>query len=129
MLNEMLNENDMTVGTFLRLLRTQRGRPIRDVADGVGVSENYVSEIERDLKQPSDEIIRNFAKYYGMDEAALFRKFGRVPLSVTEELLKSPIVNDLLYSISRNDSLDEKDKIDMYRKMVEVYKNNVNNAG
>ena len=59
-----------------------------DVADGIGISVNYLSEIENGKRVPRDEMIRNISIFYGVDEVELFDKFGRVSLSVVEELRK-----------------------------------------
>jgi len=45
------------VGTTLRAVRQQRGERLSDVAERAGVSTQYLSEIERGLKDPSSEML------------------------------------------------------------------------
>ena len=45
------------VGEQLRAVRSARGETLRDVASSARVSPQYLSEIERGLKEPSSEIL------------------------------------------------------------------------
>ena len=45
------------LGDRLRRLRHERGERLADTADRAGVSPQYLSEIERGIKEPSSEMI------------------------------------------------------------------------
>ncbi|MGO7983783.1 helix-turn-helix domain-containing protein, partial [Rhizobium johnstonii] len=45
------------VGAFLRRTRTDQQRILSEVAATAGVSTQYLSEVERGLKEPSSEIL------------------------------------------------------------------------
>lgn len=45
------------LGERLRMLRHERGERLADTAERAGVSPQYLSEIERGLKEPSSEMI------------------------------------------------------------------------
>lgn len=45
------------VGEQLRTERAERGERLVDVADRAGVSAQYLSELERGLKEPSSEVL------------------------------------------------------------------------
>ena len=45
------------IGEQLRVERAERGERLVDVADRAGVSAQYLSELERGLKEPSSEIL------------------------------------------------------------------------
>ncbi|WP_425956655.1 helix-turn-helix domain-containing protein [Xylanimonas sp. McL0601] len=45
------------LGDHLRRLRHRRGRTLHDVARRAGVSPQYLSEMERGVKEPSSEMI------------------------------------------------------------------------
>src|SRR3954470_16608901 len=49
------------VGTRLRERRHERGERLTDVAERAGVSTQYLSEVERGLKDPSSEILEPVA--------------------------------------------------------------------
>jgi len=87
-MNNKLNLNAVISGNYLYRLRCKYELRLIDVADGIGISVNYLSEIENGKRVPRDEFIRKFSEYYGIDEVILFDKFGRVSLSVVEELRK-----------------------------------------
>jgi len=87
-MNNKLNLNAVIGGNYLYRLRCKYELRLIDVADGIGISVNYLSEIENGKRVPKDEFIRKFNEYYGIDEVILFDKFGRVSLSIVEELRK-----------------------------------------
>lgn len=49
------------LGDRLRRLRHERGERLADTADRAGVSPQYLSEVERGLKEPSSEMIAAIA--------------------------------------------------------------------
>jgi transcriptional regulator with XRE-family HTH domain len=54
------------VGRELRAERTSQGRRLTDVAAGAGVSMQYLSEVERGLKEPSSEVLEAVAGELGL---------------------------------------------------------------
>jgi transcriptional regulator with XRE-family HTH domain len=70
------------VGRELREERTTAGRTLSDVAEESGVSVQYLSEIERGLKDPSSEILEAVAGALGLrlvDVASrVVRRLGRI---------------------------------------------------
>ena len=54
------------VGTRLRDRRHERGERLVDVAERAGVSSQYLSEVERGLKDPSSEILSAVAGALGL---------------------------------------------------------------
>ena len=54
------------VGTTLRDRRHERGERLVDVAERAGVSSQYLSEVERGLKDPSSEILSAVAGALGL---------------------------------------------------------------
>jgi len=45
------------IGSEIRRLRRQRGLTLKELADKVGLSTSYLSEVERELKRPSIEVL------------------------------------------------------------------------
>ena len=54
------------LGKEIRSARTQRGDRLSDLAEPSGVSPQYLSEIERGMKDPSSEMIDAIAGALGM---------------------------------------------------------------
>jgi transcriptional regulator with XRE-family HTH domain len=111
-----------SIGEELRKLRKTKNLTLKEVAEKAGVSTMYISEIERDLKVPSDEVICKLAKIYNVDEKELFEGFGRIPEDILEELTSNKDLFAVLYEVSRNNKLDEASKERLYKQIYELYK-------
>ncbi len=61
----------MKLGHVLKLIRTNWGMTQKDMADTLGISQNYLSLIESDKKTPSPEKILVFANSLKMSKDAL----------------------------------------------------------
>ncbi|MTV50024.1 helix-turn-helix domain-containing protein [Heliobacillus mobilis] len=108
-------------GDFLRDLRIKQGSTLAEVSENVGVSVNFLSEIERGLKAPSDNLIVELAKYYQIDINELYQRLGKIPESVTDELEKSPQFQKLLLEINSNPKLSKKRKQELYEEIYDTY--------
>jgi transcriptional regulator with XRE-family HTH domain len=63
----------------LREVRRDQDRTLDDVAAEVGMSKQYLSEIERGKKEPSSEILRSICQALGMPlEHLLFRSGNKL---------------------------------------------------
>jgi DNA-binding XRE family transcriptional regulator len=65
------------VGRELRTERRQRGERLTDVAQRAGVSTQYLSEVERGLKDPSSEILSAVAGALGLTVRQLSVRVAR----------------------------------------------------
>ena len=59
------------LGAHLRRLRHERGERLADTAERAGISPQYLSEIERGLKDPSSEMLSAIAGALGTDVGAI----------------------------------------------------------
>ncbi|PEM08519.1 helix-turn-helix domain-containing protein [Bacillus wiedmannii] len=116
-----MREQPLSPGMILRLKRTEKRLPLIRVADAVGISENHLSHIERDSRTPGDDVIRDLARFYGIDELDLFDLYGKVPLSITEEIGDNEALRNTLYEISNNENLSTKQKSDLYARIKRLY--------
>ncbi len=71
------------VGAELRRERTERGERLADVAERAGVSTQYLSEVERGLKDPSSEILAAVAGSLGLSVRQLSIRVARASVSAT----------------------------------------------
>jgi HTH-type transcriptional regulator, competence development regulator len=61
----------------LRDIRTLRGYSLRQVEDATGISNTYLSQLERgDAQNPSPDKLQALAKYYGVPYTDLMREAG-----------------------------------------------------
>ncbi|MFS0905702.1 helix-turn-helix domain-containing protein [Priestia aryabhattai] len=111
------------VGELLRLKRLEKRQTLGDIADLVGVSPNYISEIEKGTKSnPSDEIIVRIAEVFNLNEDDLFTAFNKVPLSARNEINAHPSLVKALSQLNNDDTIDKEKKEQFYKKLVYWYK-------
>jgi HTH-type transcriptional regulator, competence development regulator len=66
-----------TLGGHLRMLRRQAGLSLRKLEAGTGVSNAYLSQLERDrIKGPSPHVLWVISECYGADYLDLLRRAG-----------------------------------------------------
>lgn len=115
-------ENIKHFGKALFELRMRKGVNQKVVGDALGISANYVGELERGKKgNPSDEIVRNLADFYEVDEAPLFQLLNRVPPSIREELDRNPDLAILIEEISKNELFTDEMRSKLYRQIKRYY--------
>lgn len=127
--NSTVNFTDKSIGMELRLKRIERHLKLIDVAEAIGISKNFMSEIERMKKMPSDEVIEKLADFFGFDKKYLYDRFDRIPSKVAEELRSNERISNILYEITHNDELSEEDKDKLYEALERVYKTHFSNKG
>lgn len=114
-------------GDILKRQRLELGYTLDHTASEVGVSINYISELERNNKtNPSDEVIVKLAKVYRVDEDDLFNLFGKMPLATKEEVLSNPTLMRILSRIKKENKLTPQQKYDLYEKLHELYEEMAN---
>jgi transcriptional regulator with XRE-family HTH domain len=75
----------MNTGYVLKLIRTSKGMSQKEMADFLGISQNYLSLIESNKKSPSPEKIADFAKTLNVSEYALIFASSGVPEELSAE--------------------------------------------
>lgn len=111
----------VSFGNELRNIRKYKGLKAKDVAELVGVSAMYISEIERDKKIPSDELITKLSKIYGVEEKELFEGFKRVSEDMLDELTNNPNLFDVIFEVSRGKLSEDKKEV-LYKQIGEIYR-------
>ena len=64
------------VGNFIRQQRELAQQSIRDLAKVAGVSNPYLSQIERGLRKPSAEILQQLARAMQISAETLYERAG-----------------------------------------------------
>ena len=114
--------NQVLAGAFLLKLRHDKDLALAQVCEHVSCSVNYLSEIERGKKLPSDYLIRELADFYEISEADLFQQFGKVPLTAREELESNPTLQRTLLEIRKKTKLTEDQKQRLYDHIYQLYR-------
>lgn len=68
--------NKPNIGEFLREQRRTAQLSLRQLADLTGVSNPYLSQIERDLRKPSAEVLQQIAKALRISSEAIYIRAG-----------------------------------------------------
>ena len=88
------------VGEFLREQRRNAQLSLRQLTDAAGVSNPYLSQIERGLRKPSADILQQLAKALRISAETLYVRAGmldereRVEVEVPAAILADPTINE-----------------------------------
>jgi transcriptional regulator with XRE-family HTH domain len=86
--------SSQTLGDAVRLLREERRFTLRQLADKVGVSAPFLSDIEHNRR--STDRLAELAKALGADEKDLKRLDGRVSGELKEWMAANPEIGSIL---------------------------------
>lgn len=118
----MTGLNEETIGDELRLKRLKLGLSMNVVSERVGISENYLSLIERGKRKNIDnEILINLAKTYNFDVTYIFKRFNKIPPTLLEELNRYKALDETLLKISLDGKLNEDQKERLYDQFKKLY--------
>ena len=101
------------LGEFIREQRRSSRLSLRKLSDLAGISNPYLSQIERGLRKPSAEILQAIAKALRISAETLYVRAG---------ILDEDRDHDLVAEILKTSSLTERQKqvlIDIYRSFSE----------
>ncbi|KAB7745090.1 helix-turn-helix domain-containing protein [Nostocoides sp. F2B08] len=106
-----------SLGEYLREQRTSARLSLRQLADLAGVSNPYLSQIERGVKKPSAEILQQLAKGLQISSESLYVKAG----FLDERTVSEHRPWDVETAVTADPALTERQKstlIDIYRSFV-----------
>ncbi|MCE1177748.1 MAG: helix-turn-helix domain-containing protein [Micrococcales bacterium] len=112
-----LDELGTSLGEFLREQRLQSRLSLRQLSDLAGVSNPYLSQIERGLKRPSAEILQQLAKALQVSSETLYVQAGILERPTGEQ---EPVPTVAL-AIAADTTLTDRQKqtlLDVYESFV-----------
>lgn len=91
--------NVSSIGSYIREQREQAKISLRQLAQAAGVSNPYLSQVERGLRRPSADILQQIAKGLRISAEALYVEAGildekRVESSVTDAIMADPEITE-----------------------------------
>jgi transcriptional regulator with XRE-family HTH domain len=98
------------VGRYIRDQRRQAELSLRNLARQAGVSNPYLSQIERGLRQPSAKILKDIAKALRISAETLYLRAGILDSEEQDA--------DLIAAILRDPHLTERQK----QVLIEIYR-------
>ncbi len=102
------------LGAFIRQQRERANISLRKLADKAGISNPYLSQIERGLRKPSAEILKAIARGLSIQAESLYSRAG-----LLEEGFSPPTVVE---AIETDPHLSQRQKqvlLDIYRTFVQ----------
>ncbi|TDD96376.1 helix-turn-helix domain-containing protein [Jiangella asiatica] len=98
------------IGEFLKEQRRTAQLSLRQLADLAGVSNPYLSQIERGLRKPSAEVLQQLAKALRISSEALYVRAG-----LLDEPSGDPNVEDAILADPVLDEQQKRALLDVYR--------------
>ena len=83
-----------TIGEYIRQQREQAGKSVRQLAEAAGVSNPYLSQIERGLRKPSADILQQIAKGLRISAEALYVQAGILEDRPGDSGVRSALLTD-----------------------------------
>lgn len=102
------------IGTFIKEQRERSKMSLRRLADKAGISNPYLSQIERGLRKPSAEILKSLARGLSIQAESLYVQAGLLDDSNVPATVRSALEADEVLSPRQKQVL-----LDLYRTMVE----------
>ena len=96
-----------TIGDFIRQQREAAEVSVRELARTAGVSNPYLSQIERGLRKPSADVLQQLARALSMSAETLFIKAGFLDEESTARLTVEAISRDELLTDDQRSQLLE----------------------
>ena len=103
------------LGSFIREQRERSALSLRKLADQAGISNPYLSQIERGLRRPSADILKSIARALSIRAESLYERAG---------LLEDLTVPGVDEAIEADDQLTRKQK----QALTEIYESFVDHA-
>lgn len=102
------------LGDFIRQQRQRANLSLRRLADRAGISNPYLSQIERGIRKPSAEILKQLSRALSISAETMYSRAGLI-----EEGSHPPTVVE---AVEADESLSPRHKqvlLDLYRTLVE----------
>jgi len=102
---QILEQRLADVGDFIRTQREVARMSVRRLAEVAGVSNPYLSQIERGLRKPSAEILQQIAKALQISAETLYERAGLLSDDAVARGVRAAIAADPLLSPEQQQAL------------------------
>ena len=104
-----MRQNVPELGSFIREQRERSAMSLRKLADRAGISNPYLSQIERGLRHPSAEILKSISRALSISAESLYERAG---------LLEGRATPDVERAVTADPTLSERQK----QALTEIYR-------
>lgn len=118
----MAENNNTYVLAMLRYKRIVNNLTIKELGRRLGVSSEFLGEIEKGNKIPSDYLIYNLADFLGISQDILFSGFNKIPIlgEYYYKVKDREKFKELVYKVTDSD-ISEDSKQLLYDNVFEAY--------
>jgi len=102
------------LGAFIRQQRERSKMSLRRLADRAGISNPYLSQIERGLRKPSAEILKSLARALSIQAESMYVRAGLLEDGFSPPLVVAAVEADPILSTRQKQVL-----LELYRTLVE----------
>jgi transcriptional regulator with XRE-family HTH domain len=108
------------LGDFIRQQRERANLSLRRLADSAGISNPYLSQIERGIRRPSAEILARLSRALEISANSLYSKAGFL-----DGEPEGPTIFDAIEAEDRLDLSQKKVLLDMYKALIHANGSNM----
>jgi transcriptional regulator with XRE-family HTH domain len=108
-------ETGPDIGDFIKEQRERANLSLRRLADRAGISNPYLSQIERGIRRPSAEILKRLSRALEISAESLYTRAGLI-----DEGPDAPTVVEAVESDRRLTPRQKQVVLDLYRALVEA---------
>ena len=101
------------LGEFIRQQRQRANLSLRRLAEKAEISNPYLSQIEREIRKPSAEVLKNLSRALDISANSLYSKAGLI-----DEEPPAPTVFEAIDADDKLDNDQKKVLLDMYRALI-----------
>lgn len=119
-------EQRKEAGAKLRELRKTTKLSVFKVGRAIGMSGNYISEIERGARPASDAALTSLAELYGVDKKELFGYYGKLPNDEVDMIMQMPELRNLFTEVTSKKGVSDEDRkamLEEFKVIAEKYYN------
>ncbi|HVR79259.1 MAG TPA: helix-turn-helix domain-containing protein [Acidimicrobiia bacterium] len=110
-----MNESKHTdLGAFIRQQRERANLSLRRLADTAGISNPYLSQIERGIRKPSAEILSRLSRALEISANSLYSKAG-----LLDDELQAPTISEAIDADIRLSPSQKKVLLDMHKALIQ----------
>lgn len=108
----MSESKQSDLGDFIRQQRERANLSLRRLAESAGISNPYLSQIERGIRKPSAEILKRLSRALEISANSMYSKAGLI-----DEEFESPSVYEAIDADATLTTDQKKVLLDLYRTM------------
>ena len=111
-------EQRKEAGAKLRELRKATKLSVFKVGRAIGMSGNYISQIERGERPASDAALSSLAELYGVDKKEVYGFYGKLPNDEIDMIMQMPELRNLFVEVTSKTGITDEDR----KEMLEEFK-------